>query len=264
MSVYRGDDAEAFENAVESVAHQQLQDDTSIRIYLGVDGPIPPELDSAIQRMHKHLYKVLRFPTNRGLAHVLNDLIRNREDEPFFFRMDADDLSLPTRFARQLTYLFDNPDVDILGTAMLEWDTRSQTSRVVKFAEGPIQARRKIALRVPVAHPTVCFRARVFDRVPGYPLVSLNEDVCMWFACLRAGMSFDNLAEPLYRFRVNEQFWSRRGLRKAFLEFRSYIQGLWSLEGLSWRYIFPTMRLALRMAPEPVQSYLYGSRFRNL
>src|SRR5579875_3321269 len=133
MAVYRGDDAQAFERAVHSVTQQLLPDGVEIRIYLGVDGQISPELELSIQRVRTHLYKLLTFPTNRGLAHVLNDLIRNREDEEFFFRMDADDVSLPSRFNRQLAYLADNPAIDILGTAMLECHTPVQASRVVRF-----------------------------------------------------------------------------------------------------------------------------------
>lgn len=263
ISVYRAERPELFRRAILSVLEQRLNTNAEVRVYLGVDGPIPEELDRAIRDLEPELYKVMRFPQNRGLAHVLNDLIAAREDEDFFFRMDTDDASAADRFDKQLQYMLSRPSIDVLGTDILEVEEHTQDARVVHFADDPVAARRNIAMRVPVAHPTVCFRASVFDRVTGYPLTRLNEDVAMWFVCLQAGLAFDNVAEPLYEFRITDQFWSRRGLGKAWLEFKTYCSGLWALEGATWRYVFPVMRLGVRVIPASLQRIFYQSPWRT-
>jgi glycosyltransferase involved in cell wall biosynthesis len=206
------------------------------------------------------LFCISRSEANVGLAATLNRLIALRTDEVFLFRMDADDLCLPGRFERQLEHMNKHPDVDILGTAIIEHLVDSGARRVVHFAAGPEDARRGIAKRVPVAHPTVCFRSSVFDRVGGYPLVTGNEDIAMWFRCLQADQRFDNLADPLLEYTVSQAFWKRRSLKKAWSELCCYVAGLLALEGWSWRLAYPFARFAFRLAPSPVVQRLYSSR----
>lgn len=85
----------------------------------------------------------------------------------------------------------------------------------------------------------------------------------MWFACMERGLKFDNLDEPYLEFTVTEAFWKRRSVEKAFIEFRSYVSGIWRLEGISWRYVFPLARLAIRLSPVWLSKLLYASRLRR-
>jgi len=263
MSVYHAENPVLFERAMRSIVGQRFTMPIEVRVYLGVDGPVPEALGAVIRRWETELYKVVRFTENRGLVHVLNELISCRADEQFFFRMDTDDVSHPERFDRQIKFMVAHPEIDIVGTDILEVQSDSAERRTVHFADDSADARRCIAWRVPVAHPTVCFRSSVFDRVPGYPAVLMNEDISMWFECLKAGMRFHNIPEALYEFTIDDNFWRRRGLKKSWLEFRSYAVGLWQLEGLSWRYVFPLARLLFRLLPSPVQRIGYANKLRT-
>jgi glycosyltransferase involved in cell wall biosynthesis len=262
MSIYHSDSPGLLERALQSILSQKFSSTVEIRIYLGVDGLVPNSLQAVIEQYKPYIHKSLFFENNRGLAHVLNDLIRAREDEEFFFRMDADDISEPHRLERQLAYMRAHPETDILGTDMLEVDLVSGSKRIVRFAANPEEARQNIARRVPVAHPTVCFRARVFDRIPQYPEIRLNEDIAMWFSCIKAGLVFDNLHEALYQFSIGPDFWKRRSASKAWAEFLIYIRGIWELEGLTWKYVFPFLRLLIRLAPMSLQRVAYTSSLR--
>jgi hypothetical protein len=263
MAVHRGDDPKLFSRAILSVIEQRLSVDAEIRIYLGIDGPVDSRMREAIAKFEPALYMAVWFPKNRGLVYVLNDLIARRASEDFYFRMDPDDFSLPERFERQLRFMLDHPQVGILGTDIIEVDDKHGVRRRVHYADSPYDARRNIARGVPVAHPTVCFRASVFSRIPGYPTVLLNEDIEMWFSCLRAGIQFSNVPEPLYEFTVSENFWKRRGLRKTWSEFMAYVRGIWRLDGVTWRYVYPIGRLLVRVAPTAVRRYAYASRLRK-
>jgi len=262
MGLYGQDNPEYFCRALASVLDQALPEGYTLHIYLGVDGPLPASLEAVIQRHEGRLFKVSRSDTNVGLACTLNRLIQEREDEAFFFRMDADDESLPGRFAAQLAYLEQHPDIDILGTAIWECVEGSER-RLVRFAESPDEARRSIARRVPVAHPTVCMRRAVLDRIGSYPDRRGNEDISMWFKCLEAGFRFDNLRDAWLNFTVTEAFWKRRSAEKAFSEFRSYSEGIWRLEGMTWRYVYPFARLLVRLSPQWISRKLYASRLRS-
>jgi glycosyltransferase involved in cell wall biosynthesis len=264
IAVYGLDDPTLFRRAIQSVLDQSTPAGISVRVYLGVDGPLSDTLEQVIREHEQQLFLVSRSESNIGLARTLNRLISQRGAEPFFFRMDADDVSLPGRFLAQLSHMAEHPQIDILGTAIVEEQTHSGARRVVQFARDPEDARKCIARRVPVAHPTVCLRARVLDTVQAYPTSRGNEDIAMWFECMQAGFTFDNLPAPLLLFTLGPSFWKRRSFDKAFSEFRCYIRGIYELEGLTWHYVYPLARLLIRLSPTAVSKWFYGSRLRRL
>lgn len=263
ICVYSGDSAEFFREALDSVLGQQLAPTFESRIYLGVDGPVSPEVDRVIDEYASRIFFVYRSGTNQGLATTLNGLLRCLRDEEFVFRMDADDVSLPTRYQKQLDYLATHPAIDILGTAITEVDIAGGEEREVRFSTGPKDAAANIHKRVPVAHPTVCFRRRVFCEVGGYPVVGTNEDIALWFECLRRGLLFDNVPSSLLRFRISPAFWRRRSLKKARSELLCYVRGIHSIDGLfTLRYVYPLARFLIRVAPTFVSKWAYRSSFR--
>ena len=263
MSIYANEDATSFGKALDSVLTQSLPDKVSMRLYLGVDGPIGPELEKVIRLREGLIFKTSRSSYNIGLAATLNRLISTRSDEALFFRMDADDISLPGRFMAQLNYFESMPQTDILGTDIIELQTETGIRQLVKFCQGPEDARRMMAKRVPVAHPSVCIRARVFDKLGGYPNTRGNEDVAMWFECMKNGFIFDNVPSPLLLFTVGPNFWKRRSHAKALSEFLCYVRGIWALDGMTWRFVYPVARLALRLSPAALSKWMYRTRLRQ-
>ena len=264
MSVYGRDDAKAFTAAIKSVLDQDLPSGVVSNVYLGIDGPLPPTLQAAVAAIESQLFLVHRNAKNQGLAHVLNALIERLQREAFVFRMDADDVSLPQRYRRQLSYLQAHPEIDILGTAITESDETTGRQRVIRFAAGPAEALARMHWRVPVAHPTVCMRARVLTLAGGYPVESTNEDVALWFRCADLGLRFDNLPEPLLVFRVGTDFWRRRGLRKALSELMCYLRGIHRLHGwFTPAYGVPVLRFCLRLMPTHVSRWAYSLAWRR-
>ncbi len=260
LCVYDGDSAEHFRAAVQSILDQTLRPEIESRIYLGVDGPLPPALAQAVQELASQLFHVRRSPIRQGLAAALNGLLQSLKDEPFVFRMDADDVALPQRYMRQLAHMAQHPDIDILGTAITEFDELTGATRTVRFANGPDDALAQLHRRVPVAHPTVCIRRRVFDTLRRYPENGTNEDLGLWFACAVHGFRFDNLPESLLRYRISPSFWRRRSLAKAGSELCCYVRGIYALRG-PWTlaYTFPLLRFVLRLMPRPLARWVYSS-----
>lgn len=92
--------------------------------------------DGSTDNSHQHISDdILNDPrviyindkTNRGLVYRLNQ-IADLCDTPFLARMDADDLISPDRIEIQLKYLLDNPDVDLVDSALCSID---ENNRVV-------------------------------------------------------------------------------------------------------------------------------------
>lgn len=262
MSVYHGDSPFAFRRAVLSTLEQRGVDGTDIRIYLGVDGPISAELLAEIERNRELIYRIVVFKRNRGLAHVLNDLIGMLSEEALVFRMDSDDECFPDRFSKQLAFMRENRDIDILGTAIIERHPDS-TERLVTYPVNHEQALRSMCWRTPIAHPTACIRRKVFDVLGGYPTDSQNEDIALWFNAALNGFQFASLPEPLLYFSIGPGFWKRRGLSKAIGEFQCYVSGLYRLEGFSWRLAIPTARFLFRLSPVAIRQLGYSLGMRR-
>lgn len=260
MSVYHRDNPTQIREALDSIFSQSILNMDQIRLYLAVDGPVGPEIDQVIAEYESNIFRMFRLEANGGLAAALNILVQNLEGEPFIFRMDADDVSLPDRFEKQVSFMDRNPNIDILGGAILEFGEASPAARLVQYPLTNSAARRQIAFRSPVAHPTVCFRRRVFDTVGMYPEIKGNEDIAFWFKCMKAGMVFANLPDPVLRFRVSPGFWARRGLQKAQSELGCYLRGMNAIEGPSFRMAFPIMRFLFRLTPAPMRKLAYSLR----
>ncbi len=263
MCVYAGDSEELFREALRSILEQRLDPSIESRVYLGVDGQVSAALEHVIEEHADQLFITLRSEVNRGLARTLNALIARLTEEDFIFRMDADDVSLPERYQAQIDHLLAHPEIDILGTAITEIDVTSGEQRKVSFCVGPKDAADNIHRRVPVAHPTVCFRSGVLRTVRGYPVVGTNEDVALWFECLRLGFRFDNLPQSLLHFRISEGFWKRRSYAKSRSEFMCYLRGIYAIDGpFTLKYVFPFLRLCVRLSPIFVNRWAYRSSFR--
>ena len=261
MSVYSKDCPQKFRRALSSIFDQEIIENITVNIYVALDGPVDPEIEKTLYEFEDAIFRVLKFNKNRGLVFVLNDIISILEDEKLVFRMDADDYSHPTRFRKQIAEFLQSPDIDILGTAI--WEVNSANNRrLVNFASSHENAISNIHWRVPVAHPTVCVKRDVLVALGGYPAVSMNEDVALWFQCVAHGFKFANLKEPLLDFTVTDEFFNRRGSNKAVGEFLVYSKGIWQLYGVTWKYIVPVIRLIFRFMPTSIQKLGYQSKFR--
>jgi glycosyltransferase involved in cell wall biosynthesis len=65
-----------------------------------------------------------------GIPFRLNEAINNSKGL-YFARMDADDVSFPDRLAIQLNYLKKNPDVDLVASSILIFDTHGKVNGIV-------------------------------------------------------------------------------------------------------------------------------------
>ena len=137
-----------------------------------------------------------------GLVARLNQGLDMANTE-FVARMDADDIAVRQRLARQLAYMDANPDVTICGS----WYTAFRGERTVWRARLPENHERLRALSLfasPFAHPTVMIRRRPFDAagLRYDDAMETAEDYDLWE---RAGarVRLANVPEFLLSYRVH-------------------------------------------------------------
>ena len=94
LPVYKNDREDFLHAAVESIVMQTY---SGYKLFIGVDGPVNESVKSYLKMLDVQMkIKVVWFETNRGLACVLNDLIKVAKEDgcDYYARMDADDISV--------------------------------------------------------------------------------------------------------------------------------------------------------------------------
>lgn len=258
MSVYKNDKAEYLDQAVRSILDQDVF--LKIHIYLAVDGQISAPVEKYIANNRKCFYRILRKHQNQGLARALNDLIDLLGDEEYIFRMDADDIVMPRRFSKQIAFMEDNPDIDVVGGGIIEFDGNGNAVTERHYPETNAEALQYVSKGNPLAHVTTCFRRRVFDQGVRYPTDDFPEDLALWFVLFLKGFRVASIPVPFVRVRVADGYYERRNFRWALSEMKTYLKGLYRLSGFSWQMLFPLCRFAMRCLPTFATRSIYQSR----
>jgi glycosyltransferase involved in cell wall biosynthesis len=139
---------------------------------------------------------------NLGLARSLNRGLELTVGE-YVARMDADDISLPDRFSKQIRFLDANADIAILGTNLTRIDPEGLplANQPRPYPTQPGFIRWSLFFRNCIQHPTVMFRRDAIKGIGGYdPSLLAAQDYDLW---LRASpsMKMANLAEKLLSYR---------------------------------------------------------------
>ena len=151
--------------------------------------------------------KILHHRCNRGVEYALNSSISVSEGK-WLARIDADDVSLANRIARQIIFM-EKRALDACGTAVLAYDEQTHAESIMRWPEFPSRdEQRKIleSRRTPISHPTTLFKAssiKAFGENP-YPMSYRHaEDMALWVRALRHHWRLGNLQEPLVRYRMH-------------------------------------------------------------
>jgi hypothetical protein len=263
LSVYRYDRYDWFTESVDSILNQSYGK-TNIRIYLGIDGKIDRDIDNFVEEHGDLFYVIVRTGRWFGKPKTVNMIIKQLGDEEFVFKMDGDDISFENRFDQQVCFLSKHENVDVVGSAFVTVDESMNELFKRSFPEDTDSIRRYICMANPLANPTVCFRRRVFERVGGYPEnYRFNEELAMWFLCMKEGFTLSNIREPLLYLRVTGEFYKRRR-RASVSELAVYLKGIWTLYGLSYKLLFPFLRFMFRWMPLPVVRFMYSRNLEKL
>lgn len=120
----------------------------------------------------------------------------------FIARMDADDVSLPDRLAKQIGFLERNPSVVLLGGSIKVIDNNGNHLHTVDYPANASQIRESLMSYNCIAHPTVLMRRDAYFAVGGYRETFPGaEDYDLW---LRMADRYDlgNLEDTLLYYRI--------------------------------------------------------------
>lgn len=207
MSVYRADDPRHFLEAVNSVLSQTTPPSELI---IAVDGPVESDIERILGKIgDQSTVRILRLATNQGLGASRHTSILAAKHE-FIAVMDADDISVPDRFERQLEHLVDL-GVDVVGGFIEEFDETpgdAHRIRMVPLAHAEILSRGK--WRQPMNHVTIMFNRSAYISVGGYHMLRGVEDYDLFHRMFIGGVRFANLPYIMVHVRSGAAVITRR------------------------------------------------------
>lgn len=188
---------------------------------------------------------LLKNKKNSKLAYTLNKCLEKATGH-YVARMDGDDVSSSDRFEKQVNFLQNNPNIDLVGTAMQRFNKDGLADIVV-----PIQKPDKFSLKneVPFNHATIMTYKYVYEQLNGYTVSTRtmrSQDYDLWFRFFHNGFQGKNILEPLYYVRENEDAIKRRTFKVRFNAYKTTLIGFKLLNyPLHW-YIKPTCTLLIK------------------
>ncbi len=159
---------------------------------------------------------------NRGLVPSLNEGLSLSRGE-FIARMDADDISFPTRLERQLAFMSSHPTVVATGTQHELIDDRSRLLGAARqhplYHEDAVEW--ILTGRCPLNHPSVMMRRTAVLSVGGYR-DHPAEDLDLWIRLSECGQ-IRNVPDTLMRYRLRYDSLARQYTRNDLDAIRQLI-----------------------------------------
>nr|CCA24176.1 glycosyl transferase family 2 putative [Albugo laibachii Nc14] len=181
------------ENAMRSIMNQTYE---NLEIIV-IDDASTDSTRNIIESLMKEDDRVHLVKNSKklGVAVALNAGFANAKGA-YFARMDADDISMPERIAKQVAFLEKNPNIDILGTSIMTFthihtplhDGQSlyaadiNPGRIITYSLSPIITQWHMLFGCHFAHPTAVMRRSVVDHI-----ISTTDDKVLydesWACC---------------------------------------------------------------------------------
>ena len=260
MSLYKDDRLEYLKSATESILNQTYSD---FDFYIQFDGIVKQECENYLHNLKDNRVKIFKRNENKGLACSLNDLLKIIlfKNYKYVARMDADDISMPKRFEKQIDFLKKNRETDIIGGYILEIDKNGNSkNKHIKYPLTHEECFIFFKKRDPLAHPAVMFNKRFFLKAGFYSEEHRkNQDTILWFNGFLNDCIFANLNETVIKFRITDNLYKRRGNYKTAIKF--FIDRIKINYHLKYNfdaYIYSFLYLLVSLSPVFIKKILYN------
>jgi hypothetical protein len=165
-----------------------------------------------------------------------------------------------------VSFLEDNPEVDVVGAQLLEFDPDTGEEIAVRSLPTSHEDLSELAkTRSPISQSTAMFRREAALNAGNYRDVDRMEDYDLWVRMLMNGARFANIPEVLVKARTGDGMYERRAgweyareefrLQREFIE-QGFISRPKALLNLS-------TRVPIRFVPNAVRAYMYETLFRT-
>lgn len=211
ISLYKRDNPLFLMQSLRSVFSSSL---IPSEIVVMLDGPIGDSLTKVIDWFDYKFPRVIKcvpIVPNKGLGNALNLGVRTCKFD-IIARMDSDDVCMPSRFEKQFEFLKNNPNIDIVGSSILEFSTEGSYRNLMTYPLSQREIYSFAKKRDPFAHPSVMFRKKAVLDAGNYKTSMRNQqDYELWARMIGNGCGCANLPDVLLAMRTDPEIYGRRG-----------------------------------------------------
>lgn len=210
MSIYKNDNPEYLQVALDSIIHQTLVPN---EIVLIADGPVPQELIDVVDNTKTRFADLHAYyqDKNRGLGGALRIAVEKAQYD-YLARMDSDDISLPDRFEKQMRCFEEDHELAVVGGMITEFVDSPEhvvSKRILPLDDRGIK--RFMQSRCGVNHVTVVMKKSELLCAGNYQQDFKQEDYYLWARMIEAGCKFRNIPDIVVNVRSGRDQFARRG-----------------------------------------------------
>ena len=213
MSVYK-EAPQILEQAIESILNQTFR---TFEFIIILDNPSNFEAEKIIKKFSNQDNRIIyvKNEMNIGLSKSLNKAILISKYE-YIARMDADDISLPTRLEDQLLYMKKN-NLDLVG-GYIEQITELGDTLIpcLKVPTSYSKIRRKLKFNNCIFHPTWLMKKEIFSFVNGYGLNGVEDYEVL--LKIKDKYVMGNIPKVVLKYRMTTNSISRTNLFEQYIK----------------------------------------------
>jgi glycosyltransferase involved in cell wall biosynthesis len=188
-------------DAIDSILRQSYRDYE----FIIIDDYSTDDSVKIIKSYSDSRIRLIENKVNTGISTVLNQGI-NLADGEYIVRMDADDISLPTRIEKQVNFMDSFPEVGICGTWIkyIGVPRYPWSNLIYRYPSGHNDIKSRLLFSSMFTHPTVIMRRGLLNKFSlRYDPADLDaEDYVLWQKCSFC-FPLANIPEVLFLYRIN-------------------------------------------------------------
>ncbi|MDO4225228.1 MAG: glycosyltransferase [Bergeyella zoohelcum] len=165
--------------------------------------------------------KLIQKPENKrmkGFIENLNLGLKYAKGK-YIARMDADDISHPDRFEKQVKFLDENPETFMVGSAINFIDENNEFIKTLKALPDNEAIQKQMPKKIAMYHPAIMFRNE--PNIAYRDKIYYCEDYDLYLRLMLEGKKFANFEEALLDYRLLNSSISRKDgnfIRTLFVE----------------------------------------------
>lgn len=217
ICVYIKDVPSYFEQSLMSIFNQTIKPSDVVIV---IDGPVTTEINDILEKYYKlypNTINMIRLEENMGHGIARRISLENCKFD-LVALMDSDDISVNTRFEKQIEVFRNDPGLSVVGGMIVEFINDS--TNVIGYRVVPTEnmsIHNEIKYRSPFNQVTVMMRRSHVFNAGGYIDWYHNEDYYLWIRMHLLKYKFANISDVLVFARVGKDMYNRRGGYKYFL-----------------------------------------------
>ncbi|GAA4456201.1 hypothetical protein GCM10023189_25040 [Nibrella saemangeumensis] len=214
MPVYNGE--RYLAQSIESVLSQSYTNLELIIVNNGSTDGTANILDQFLKRDNR--VRVIFHPEPLGHAgEAASNLASRQAKGKYIAKLDADDIALPQRLEKQVSFLEANPSIFLVGSYLELIDSNGKKLGIRSYPLSNKAIYQEFYLRLPLANPAIMYRNGVISGdfyILRHKL--FTDDYYSLFVHIHNGLTFANLDEPLTKYRIHNTNTVFSNLRKKW------------------------------------------------